>query len=256
MSNCLLSWVNWLDESGVVIAPSSQVATLPASNLLDPIRARLWSASGETSPSLAIDLGASRAIRAVVLAGLNISATDTVRLKLSNVVPGGSELLDTGAVAGVAEGYGYWPWFGAAALTGRYVTLELDADMVTPQAGRLWISDAFQPTRNYDFGEGEAWNDGGVIQRAPRSGAEYVQEGPRWRTQAFALPYLTDAEGRTTAKELQRIAGITGQVMFVKNPDSPYIWTETIIGRLTRTQPILHPHFDIRSTAFEIGESL
>jgi hypothetical protein len=257
MANLLISHVNLADAG--TLSTASEITTLPVANLQDRIVAKKWRSNADLVPTVDLDLGAAHDIRVLALAGCNLASTDTIRVRLSLTGAGNSEVLDTGAdPCGVVDGYGFWLLVLAAAVSARYVRLDFaaSAPLTYVEAGRLWVGDAVQPARNYGYGGAEQWNDDSIVQRAPRSGAEYVERGPKWRSWAFALPALTAAEGRGTVKELLRVAGISGQVLAVPDPDSAYAPKEALIGRLARALPIQHPHFDIRSAAFEVFEGL
>lgn len=258
MANCILSWTNRVD--GATFVTDSQTATLPASNLADPIHERVWRTSGATDAYVEIDFGASYDIRVLCLAGLDISATDTIRHRLSNVSAGAGELLDTGAVAsGVAEGYGIAPHILSAAVTARYWRIDISAPSRAANGffsvGRAWADEGFQPTKNISFGLSETWLDSSEVSQATRSGVQFVDNLVQRRGTAFSLGFLTEAEAKDDLREMQRLVGVRNQIFFIPDPDSTRAETEAIIGRMTSVSPILYPSFEVRSKAFQILES-
>ena len=88
MARVALSWVNRLDAAGVSFTAGSQVASLPASNLADPVVAKPWQTSGTVDTYVEIDLGSAQTVQLLALAGLvDFAATDTIRGRASTAKP-------------------------------------------------------------------------------------------------------------------------------------------------------------------------
>lgn len=274
MGVALLSWINWLDRAGVSITASSEAGSLRATRLADGQVRRRWRAA-TTTPQLDVDLGTGREVGVLALAqpddagGVDANSealgrmigTDTVRHRLDLTTAGAGALLDTGAVAGGWEaGYGLHLRMLSAAVTARYWRCDLSAPSLTSlgflDLGRAWIGPAWRPARgNIAYGWGWTDEDGGTVATSPRSGLEFVDRGPRRRVLTFAFRSLTAADARGPMRELQRIAGSTGQVLFSLDPDAGRT-AETIIGRLVQVPPITQPNFVTFEVAFQIRESL
>jgi hypothetical protein len=273
----LLSWVNWCDRAGTVITGSTQAGSLGPTRLADPqVRSRWRSAAGVTTPQLDMDFGTSREVGIIALAqpddagGVNadgeargvMASTDTVRHRLDVTTAGAGAVLDTTAIAGGwRAGYGMHVYQPASPLTARYWRCSLDAASLASvpgfvDLGRAWAGPAWQPTRgNLAYGFGEAWADGAEVQRNARSGLEFVDFGPRQRVLTFAFNFLNKADG-AQIRELQRIAGLSRQVLFVPFPDGTDEDAAPIIGRLTEVQPITVPSYARCAVAFQIRQSL
>lgn len=260
MANCILAWRNWIDESGVALSASSALSSLPINNLANPILAKVYRSSSSVSPTIDIDLGAARAAGVLGLFGHNLASGDTIRHMLSAVSAGGSELLDTGAVAsGAQEGYAQSVKVLAASVNARYWRIEVNAPSLSPtpgyvEIGRAFIAAAWQPSRNFSFGSGEKWTDASLVAEAERSGAEYIDLGPRRRERSFALEFMSAAD-RDQSRELDRLAGLTGQVLFIPDPNSADLQREAILGRLKEMSPIEVTHYSVFSRSFAIVES-
>lgn len=88
MARLALSWVNRIDAGGVSFTAGSQVASLPASNLADPVVAKPWQTSGTVDSFVEIDLGPAQTVQLLALAGLaGFAATDTIRGRASAAKP-------------------------------------------------------------------------------------------------------------------------------------------------------------------------
>jgi hypothetical protein len=273
----LLSWVNWLDKAATVITASSQASALGPTRLAEPqLRARWRSAPGTINPTLDVDFGSSREVGVIAMAqpddagGVNadgealgaMASTDTVRHRLDVTTLGAGAVLDTTAIAGGwRAGYGMHVYQPSAPVTARYWRCNLNATSLSSvpgfmDLGRAWAGPAWQPSRgNIAYGFSEAWGDSAEVQRNPRSGLEFVDLGARQRVVNFAFPVLTEADA-AQIRELQRIAGMNRQVLFVPFPEAGDEKAAPIIGRLTEVQPITLPSFARYAVTFQLRQSL
>lgn len=261
MGRITFSWRDWMQEAGVVLTVDSEMASLPGAHLLDTIVAKAWRTSAVTSAAISVDLGAAREIGVVVLAGLSIAATDTVRLRLGSTA-GAGDLLDTTATASdVAEGYGLWCHVLSTPITARYATIDLDAPSLATdpgylQVGRLFIGSTWTPGHNFRYGAQETRVDESRITVAPLSGAEYVDPGVSYRTLAVTLDGLNETEAKDQLRDLDRRAGIRNQIVVIPDPDSSRLASEVILGRMTRLDPLLHVRAGWWTRSLTIKESL
>jgi hypothetical protein len=273
----LLSWVNWLDRAATVITASSQAGSLGPTRLAEPqLRARWRSAPGVVTPQLDVDFGASREVGILALAqpddagGVDadgeargwMASTDTVRHRLDVTTAGAGAVLDTTAIAGGwRSGYGIHVHQPGAPVTARYWRCNLNAASLASvpgfvDLGRAWAGPVWTPSRgNIAYGFGEAWADGAEVTRNARSGLDFVDLGPRQRVVSFGFPVLTEADG-AQIRELQRIAGVNGQVLFVPFPGAGAEKAAPLIGRLTEVQPITLPSFARYAATFQIRQSI
>jgi len=260
--NVALSWRNLIDASGVAFTAGSEVASLPASNLANPIVARPWRTSGTVSSYVEIDLGSAQAVQLLALAGLTgLATTDTIRARLSAVSAGAGELLDTTAAAGnVADGYGIWTHFLTAAVSPRYIRFDINAASLSDQGyfdvGRAWAGPALQPARSYSFGAEFGWRSASRVSEALRSGAVYPDARFKRRFARIELAALTEAEARDELLEMQRLAGLTSQVVLIPTPGSSRQPVEAILGYLRDLAPLRHRLPFLWAVPLEIEEAL
>ena len=109
----LLSWRNWIDAPGTTIAADSELLGLGVANITTPQIAEPWRATyAGAARNLRIDLGTAREIGAIALAfprdGVQPQQQDRIRIRLSNTVVDGTEVLDTTAISADAGTYGMW----------------------------------------------------------------------------------------------------------------------------------------------------
>jgi hypothetical protein len=70
---------NLIDYSGVLLLPSSAQSTLPASNVANEHRKRVWrTGTSAAAENLVIDLGSAKAVTAVILLDHTLTASDTL----------------------------------------------------------------------------------------------------------------------------------------------------------------------------------
>jgi hypothetical protein len=143
----------------------------------------------------------------------------------------------------------------------RYWRCRLNAASLTStpgfiDLGRAWAGPAWTPTRgNLAYGLAETWTDGAQVDRNARSGLEFVDVGPRARVLNFAFSALTESDA-AQIRELQRVAGLNRQILFVPFPGEGPDRAAPIIGRLTEVPPITLPRYARYAVTFQIRQSL
>lgn len=235
----LFSWINAID--GGIVAAGDQVTTLPASYLQDPKIQKVWRSGVSTSTYVTVDLRAPVALGVVGLFGMNLAATDTVRIRLSNVALGSSELLDTGVQAcNAVTGYNQYVYIPATPITVRYIRIDINAASRAAlgnfDIGRAWAGPIWTPTIQYSLGWGEQWEDTSNVIESERSGLVFIDAKPKRRTLSYSYDFLSPAD-RAQAQELDRVAGKSSQILFVRDTEGA-LATEPLLGRLTDTSKI------------------
>ena len=155
---------------------------------------------------------------------------------------------------GLTDGYAYHSWQPSATRSARYWRFLYAATGVSVvDTGIAWAGETWSPDVNISYDYTDAWEDLSAGSQGVRSGSVFWDVRPRRRKIAFSIDVLSETE-RKTVREMNRIAGISSQVLAIIRPDDAA--TETIIGTLTQSSPIRHPYFNISSAVFEIQESL
>lgn len=253
-----LSWVNYVDASAAVITASQEVSNATVSNLADPVVGRRWRTTDMAAYGQ-VDFGEDKSVDVLALvfprdSAFPLSGTITHTLDADGGTPGAGAVYTNAAAIGLVTGYGYHAIVLAATLTARYWRFTFNTVGVPAlDVGRAWAGAAFRPDYNISYGYEDSWGDLSRVVAGARSGAEYVDERPRQRGFAFGLNAITDAE-KSSVREMQRIAGVSRQVLFVKDPDAAA--TETMLGRMAASTPIRHANIDIHQKAFVLRESL
>ena len=262
MAKALLSWTNLADGSDVVLSASDQAGDLSVSNVADPIVGRRWRTTTLTG-WLQVDLGADAAMHVMALrfprdTPFPVAGTVRHQLDADGGTPGTGAAYDSTAIAiNTQDGYGYHFHLPSTAQTARYWRATFNVSGVTwIDVGRAWLGgEAFRPEFDVSGGYEDRWEDLSQISVAARSGAEFVDSRPRRRAMAFGLDALSQAE-RDTLREMNRLAGISQQVLFCLDPDTPE--TETVLGRWAGTLALRHRALSqkLYRQAFALRESL
>lgn len=287
MADILLAWNNRTDEG--TLSGGSWTATLPLANLQNRQVQKVARSSNATTAAtqFTIDLGQPRNIGVLALVVHNISVAGTVRVIGSDNPAFTSPLYDSGAVAvwptGVIpaellewEEDNFWlgtlsqqaragyqsPFIlrtGANGQVLRYWRVEISDTTNSDgyvQIGRLFMAQAWTPGVNYAYGAALGYEDPTLVDTS-LSGAEFFDVRSRSRKFRFGLQYLEATEAYAYALELQRTAGISGEVLLVPDSDdAPNAFRRNYVGRLSQVAPVTQPLPDGYEAAFEIKELL
>lgn len=231
-ANIRIIAVNDADAATLTASPAL-VATLPASNLQDPTRARVTRTTSTASQQIKGAWSSARIISALALVRHNLSASATWRLQLYSDAAWTTQVYDSGALP-VYDAYGWgefqWgidAWCGSiftnwtlafstlwlAPIGAQSFTLTL-ADASNPagymEASRLFLGNYFEPLTNMNYGVTLSWKensqqtrtDGGTLRTDPKE---------PYRAWKFDLKWL-DATERTKLTEMFRRVGLRKDV--------------------------------------------
>jgi hypothetical protein len=279
-----LAWGNLIDQA--TLSGGSWASTLPLTNLQNRTLARVARSTNVVAAStwFDIDLGPDKTWRVIALQNHNMALDARYRIRASDDPAFAYSIHDSGWQdvwpAVFSEDELVWDdlnwWEGTyteadrqgytwtlihklvGPLSARYVRVEIQDPSNSSsytQIGRVFIAPGYSPSRNMSVGASLAWEDDSEIQRA-WGGAEGFVPFDRFRVARFTLANITDDEGYGKFFEMMRQAGITGEVLFEKNPsDTKNALRTTFVGRMRQLSPIEHPYPINVSAAFEIQES-
>lgn len=286
MSNILFSWINRCDSG--TLSGGSWVSTLPLNNLKNRQVQRVARSTDDATSStqFVIDLLSARAIGVLALAAHNISATGLVRVMghtsnswasptyTSGWLPAWPENIALRSLLEWEDNEFWLANYSQELLTGyrapflhvlpvanvlRYWRVEID-DTANPDAyvqiGRLFLGPAWQPDVNYVYGAELVYEDMTPVETS-LSGAEYFDPRPRARVFKCTLGGLDQAEAYSAVMEMQRTAGISGEVLQVPDPeDATYAPMRAFVGRMRRLSPVAHKEISQLTATVEIKESI
>lgn len=200
------------------VSAGSQIAGMPATNLIDPRISTVWRAqAGVTSTYVIADLGALHAVDTVALLWTTLTAGATVRVRLSTTDASGAagNAHDSGTIAGQAEPqYPHVLYYLPFPVNARYVRVDItDTSAPWLQAARLLAGARWNPTHNYTIG----WRDAAVDDAQITTvwgGGEWRDRRAVRRRVRITIPALPQAEALQHGLALQRL-GRAGDVLFV-----------------------------------------
>jgi hypothetical protein len=222
-----------------------------------------------------MDMGATRALRAVGLFGHNLTTSATLEVNVGTT-SGGAEAYDGVAATcwpmatlqssltayGIEEDLWYkdgWPIIVVlpAFASGRYVQFKI-SDTGNP-AGYIEVATAFAgggllPGHGVDYqGFGDGFEDLSGVDYSP-SGALWAYARSRMRLQSFVLSWVSHTE-LAIVRELERQCGRTDDVLYVPDcNDMAYSQRYGFLATLKELSQAEYPSFDIRKKAFSLKE--
>lgn len=285
-SNLLIGTLNRLDSA--TLSGGSWQATLPLNNLKDRRLSKLARSTNDDAASTKFDLdfGQTRAIGVLALIAHNMSASATIRIYGDDAADFATPIYDSGVrdvwAAGIIplellewEDDNFWlGTVSQEAVAGfkapyvfvlpssqnlRYWRVEI-TDTANPsgyvQVGRVYIGSSWQPTIDRAYGASLGYEDTSAIE-ASLAGEEFFDVRRRRRTHRFELSFMSQTEFLDRVLELQRLQGVTGEVLIVPDiTDSANQAKVSFLGRLKTLNPVEQPFYNSWSCNVEIQEIL
>lgn len=285
MANITIGYPNRID--GATLSGGSWVSTLPQSNIKDRRLSKLARSTDDSisSSTINIDLGSAKTIGILGIAAHNLSSVGKVRVRGDDDSGFASPLYDSGWIevypsGAIPQELLEWEddnfWFGTIspeAIAGyrspyilmipskpvlRYWRIEFD-DTSNPdgyiQVGRVFIGDAWTAEYNYSFGASLSFNDPTVVTES-LGGEEYFDVRKNPRVHSFELQFLSETEAYARIIDMQRYAGISGEVLVVPNSDDASNgFRRNFLGRMTDLGGFTDVNYDQRSATLNIKET-
>jgi hypothetical protein len=143
----------------------------------------------------------------------------------------------------------------AASQTYRYWQIDItNTGGAYLDIGRLYVSKAFQPATNMDYGIAEGYIDPSRKYRTV-SGEVMSVERSKYRFCEFTLGYATKEDMFNEVFEIESARGRTRDVLFVPDPDEKeFLQKRSYYGNMEAIQPKVNINFGIYSKTFRIEE--
>jgi hypothetical protein len=283
MANALIAYANRADSG--VVSGGSWFARLPLANLQSRNYGQVARSADLqlTSTKFLFDAQQQAVVRVLALAGHSLSLSAQYRVRA---------YLDSGLTLGVVDtGWtDVWPrvypfgtldwgapnWWSlryapdeVVGLTptvpiildgptrARFWLVEIDDRSNEDgyiQIGRLFVAEAWQPTRNMRVGAALGWEDPTTVQEAI-SGQESFYERAPYRVATFTTEGMGEGDALSRAFEIQRRMGVKSEVLFIWDPeDAEQALRRQFVGRLRKLSPIEYPFLGLYSAAWEVKE--
>nr|WP_298685217.1 hypothetical protein [uncultured Dongia sp.] len=262
MANAGLAWVNHLMTA--VLATNSEVATLPVSNIKDLHGATVWRTQAATGIEVTADLGAAQPVSVMAVAGAQVSAALQWRLRLSTTDAHDGDLYDSGLIAADPAEIVKARWQALLLLptivTARYIKINLEdsgrVGVGSIDIGHLWLADLWQPRRNFSYGAQNITID--PTQKSKSIGGQnYSDIRNKFRAERFEFNFLGEDEVvEIISDQLDAVAGISGNILYIKSPGGERQNRQMIIGQMSELGANEHTTHPAHARAFEISEAL
>lgn len=259
-------WEN-LADSGTVSA-SSGLASAPATSLQNEHTTRRWKGRNGASESIlctwadaqdfnSISLERCAEVTAGVLSPMSSAATIRVRVSSADLTGVAGDVWDSGTLSGrVREEYGRFVDLHEATLTGKALLIDIGqsgADAIL--AGRLVVG--MRQAFDYNFSYG--WTDGyGDLSRIRKSagGQTFIDRDLRYRVLGIEFGAVSQADRNAIVREVDRVSGISRDVLFVIDEDSAEPDRDSVWGLIKDMSPPSQPNLAWFSKRYDIEERL
>jgi hypothetical protein len=262
-------------------------SAFPLNNLKDPVfkrRARSVGVS-TTDTTFSMTLAANRAVSVVAIASHNLTTQASWRVRVYEDAGQTTLLHDSGTQFAWPSVYSqsqleweydnFWTgtpsedetslftplsiYFLPETVIARSVRVDIDdagnaAGWV--QIGRLFVSEAWQPTYNMSYGNEQGYRDETPIDRA-LDGTKYWDPKTPERLFRFSLDFLTQEEAFNRVLLMQRTLGTSGELLVAPELTlDPQYFLRTFIGTLADLNPVARPFLDYHKNQFLVTEKL
>lgn len=260
MANAAIAYLNLADLGN--IATSSQVTSMPVSNLQDPHIGIRWR-SNINDAYFVVDLLSSQTVDTVVVLGLTVSSTATVRVRICSVDPtgGSGDVADSGTIASGSTyfdaTYGAIVYKLDAAASARYIRVDITDNTASyVEAGRVFVGLSTQFTYNYNWGWSFGYTDRSVRIKS-RGGQTLVLADNSFRTLTVDFGWVSSAQRYGIVESVDRVNGQNTDVLFITNTDSTNLARDSIWGLVNNLSAVTNPALaDIFGKQYVIEERL
>lgn len=283
MGNAIIAFPNRFDEA--TLTGGSWSATLPRANLQDRRIKKLARTADAALLSTQFDIALtkSRAVKVLALVNHNLSAAALYRITSAEDSGFATLVSDSGWLDAWPSVYATlsleWEdanWWDGTMLdedkigytwtivyilspvtSSRYWRVEINDTANAAgyvQIGRVFMSGQWQPTYNMAYGDSIRFETKTEIAETP-GGTEYFDSRPARRIQRFTLPKMSIDEALGRAFEIDRRAGLDGEIFYVADPDeTTHMIRTAFLCRMRELTPLEFPYLDNATKAFEVQE--
>lgn len=274
MQNMVLASPVLSDQA--VISTSESPSGLPGSNLQNRSIKQVWRSLDPTNAFIVVQMPAG-SFNLVAVLGHNGSSRCSARVRAANSEAAltSAPLYDSGLLPARSHQSGYDAGWAAGVSDEQYGALETNhfllwldnpvsyqwwrIDFNDPNtsyfdAGRLYISEGFQPGFNMSYGLPQGIVD--PSRGAYTAGGRFVgKENPKRRYVELTLDFLTAQEVWDDVFPIEWERGTTRDVLIIPDPEEgAFQQKRTIYGRIVSLSPSVNEYFQIFQKVIRIEE--
>lgn len=285
MSNIVIARPELGDAA--VITAGSAGATTPASNLQRKQPTDIWQTVDLSTAYLIIDLGSSQAINLIALLFTNATSGAIWRIRAASseallytapvydgptfqylLTEAGDYLTTESGDRLLTESPGGILWcsdtlesrrhgllFLTTPITARWIRIDI-TDVANPdgmfRAGRLYVSNAWQPSINMQYGWSNGWDDASPITET--RGRNLIPNAkPPIPVVDFSLAFLSEDEMLTNAYEIDRVRGASKDMLVITNPDaSVHLQKHMFYGLMSNGRKISNKQYALYEISYAL----
>lgn len=249
----LIGWENWVDTA-TLTALNDGPLTLGVDRLKLVHVSQYHEQTGNTL-TVRLDLGAARTVNAAFFAGTNLTAGGLIRVIASNNADMAGAAYDSGSTSAHADPrIGYALHLLANPVTARYWQISLsDSALAAVRAGRLFVGPMHVFNENFDLGWNRKWTDPSEKEWGD-GGQLFVTDKARRRVFTMQYAGMDRVEADTVALEVERVCGVSSDVLLVTWPSAPNLIDYTIWGVPSDTGGVTNTSFNVYTKNFTIDE--
>lgn len=253
-----------------VLTVSSNIAAAPASMMQNPHTTRRWIGSnGSSEYILAVFDTVDFAFQTIdtiglfkcagvfdgTLRDLSSAAVTRVRLSSADLTGDAGDLLDTGSLSGQIS-YGALVKLLDSPVSAVALKIDLtEGGASILEAGRLVIGVRSSFETNFQYGWSFGFSDLSRLRKSA-GGQTFVDLDERYRVLSVNFSMLTQAERLGFVQDLDRLNGVSTDVLFVTDTDSADLGRDSVWGLVESMTPVTQPHFDLFAKTYAISERL
>lgn len=245
MASARIGYVNKAD--GAALSVSSQNLLAPIARLQDPHIDVKWQGTVNAEWFVA-DLGSVQPIDAVRLMGL---VATTARIRYSTADPAIGDVADTGVLP---VDQAWLTLTDLRSVAARYVRVDLEGDDICA-CGRLFIGELHGFGINFSWGWTRRWVDPSDRKKT-EGGQTRINRRQKYRVFAVNFEFLGDVEANGFTDDIDRINGLTDDVLFIADPASANVEQDSIWGLLTDLSPVSQQFLDRWTKTLSIEQRL
>jgi len=249
---CIIIATPELSDAAVITAGVESAAG-PASNLQKRQPTDVWESASAT-PYCEVDLNTVKTFNLISLLFTNATGFDQWKIRTADTQAGLISAPDYDStfmtLSYVGSDGHVFVWIPAG-LSNRWVRFDFITASNPFMAGRLYIANALQPTRNRSYGMEDGYDDNSAIDMTDGT-AMIPNDGTNRAVLNFTLNLITEAE-RHAIREINKIRGASYDVIVITNPEATVNKEDVLYyGLLQSRRLAVNTAFNFNEIAYQL----